>query len=300
MKLVSYHENGSLRPGVLIDDAVVDVAALVERRAPANGLSYGSVKEIISTAGRADLVALDGAAREAVAQLGKPISGVRLGPPVPDPQKICCVGLNYDDNVAAARAANQPTGTGDPVVSMKFPTSLIGHGAAIELLKVAPDQVDCEGTLAVVIGRNCRRVSRRDALEHVAGYTVMNDVNARDLQAATAQWTIGKGFDTSGPCGPALVTADEIANPHALELTTVLNGEVVQSASTSQMIHSVASLIAVISSVITLLPGDIITTGTPGGVGSMRNPQVFLKEGDTVTVSISGLGELTNPVRNEH
>ncbi len=299
MKLVSYLQTGGLSPGVLVDDSVVAVDRLVRRADLNASVSYDSVRNILATATADDLRALDAAARDAAAELGTSLAEATLGPPIPDPQKILCIGLNYHDHVGEAISTNAPIGGGDPVVFSKFPTSLIGPGAFIELPRIAPDQVDYEGELGVAIGKVASRVSQEDALEYVAGYMPMNDVSARDLQTATPQWTMGKAFDTSGPCGPALVTVDEIPDPQALELRTILNGEEVQSTNTSLMIHSVARLIEFISSAITLVPGDIISTGTPAGIGLVREPPLFLRAGDTVTVSISGLGELTNPVRHE-
>jgi 2-keto-4-pentenoate hydratase/2-oxohepta-3-ene-1,7-dioic acid hydratase in catechol pathway len=297
MKLVSYVADGGLLPGVLVGDTVADVGGCVARGELRASVAWGSVKQIVATAGPGDLETLARVAATVAAEHGLPLADVTLGPPIADPEKILCIGLNYRDHAAEAKGAVDLDTPADPVVFAKFPNALVGAGADVLLPAPAPDQVDYEGELAVVIGRTCFEVSEAEALQYVAGYMPMNDVSARDLQLSSPQWTMGKAFDTSGPCGPALVTSDEVPDPQALELRTILNGEVVQSTSTGLMIHSVARLIEFISSVITLVPGDIISTGTPAGVGLARDPQLFMHDGDSVTVSISGVGELTNPIR---
>jgi 2-keto-4-pentenoate hydratase/2-oxohepta-3-ene-1,7-dioic acid hydratase in catechol pathway len=226
---------------------------------------------------------------------GLPLSEVQLAPPVPDPPKILCIGLNYLDHAEETKQEAPAT----PIVFAKFRTSLIADGDAIELPPSNPDMVDWEGELAVVIGRRARRVAEAEALDYVAGYMPFNDVSGRDLQIASPQWTMGKGFDTSGPCGPALVLADEVTDPQSLQLRTVLNGEIVQEASTARMIFGVAHLIAYLSSLITLEVGDIIATGTPSGVGFSREPKRFLRPGDQIEVEIEGLGRLSNTVKGE-
>jgi acylpyruvate hydrolase len=300
MKLVSYaNGTAALRAGVLVDgDVVVDAAECAKSAGLDGGVDWSSVKSIIGGADAAGLQALDAAGRELAGDQGHARDTIVLGPPIPDPEKILCIGLNYRDHVEEAQQEDATLGTqADPVVFSKFNTALIGDGADVVLPAVAPDWVDWEGELAVVLGRGGSAIAEADALAHVAGYMVLNDVSARDLQLASPQWLMGKSFDTSGPCGPALVTADEIPDPQALDLRTEVNGEVMQSTSTALMINPVARLIAYVSSLITLAPGDIIATGTPGGVGFARDPKVFLKDGDVVTITISGLGQLTNPVR---
>jgi 2-keto-4-pentenoate hydratase/2-oxohepta-3-ene-1,7-dioic acid hydratase in catechol pathway len=300
MRLVTYETNHSpARAGVMVGDIVVDAAAAASAAALDGAAAWTSVKSIVGEATRQQIAALDRAAKEIGGTAGLAVGDVRLRPPIPDPEKVLCIGLNYRDHVEEAQeGVDASLGTQpDPIVFSKFSSALIGHGAAIELPAAAPDMVDWEGELAVVVGRTCKGVSAADALDHVAGYTVLNDISARDLQLASPQWLMGKSFDTSGPCGPALVTADEVPDPQELELRTRLNGEVVQQTSTRMMINPVARLIEYISSLITLVPGDIIATGTPGGVGFSRDPKVFLRPGDSVTVSIDGIGELTSPVR---
>jgi 2-keto-4-pentenoate hydratase/2-oxohepta-3-ene-1,7-dioic acid hydratase in catechol pathway len=219
------------------------------------------------------------------------LDSLRLAPPIPDPDKILCVGFNYRDH-ATEMEFEVPAA---PAIFAKFRPSLIGSGADV-ILPATSEQVDYEGELAAVIGRHCRSVGADEALQYVAGYTAFNDVSARDLQFRTSQWTLGKAIDTFAPCGPVVTLADEIADPQSLELTTRVNGEVVQHDSTRSMIFSVASCIATISSVMTLVPGDIIATGTPAGVGYKRTPPRFLAGGDVVEVEISGIGVLRNEI----
>jgi 2-keto-4-pentenoate hydratase/2-oxohepta-3-ene-1,7-dioic acid hydratase in catechol pathway len=216
---------------------------------------------------------------------------------VPNPDKVLCIGLNYlahqqESASTVAMAAKLPD---FPVVFNKFPSALIGDGEAV-IPPAATSRLDWEAELAVVIGVPARNVAIEDALSHVAGYMTFNDVSARDLQLRSPQWAIGKGFDTSGPCGPELVLADEVPDPQALELSARLNGVEMQRATTADMIFSVAALIEYIASAITLVPGDIIATGTPAGVGHARDPQVYMKPGDVIEVEVEGLGRLTNPI----
>ena len=214
-----------------------------------------------------------------------------LGPPLL-PGKIIGIGLNYRDH-AAETGQQLPD---YPTVFAKFPSSVTGPGDPI-VLPAASSQVDFEGELGVVIGRRVQAVSEAQALESVAGYVVVNDVSARDVQNRTSQWTLGKSFDTFAPIGPFLVTADEVADPQALDLSVTVNGEVMQRSSTANMVFSVAALVALLSEIVTLEPGDLIATGTPAGVGVARTPQRFLADGDVVEVAIKGLGRLTNLVR---
>jgi 2-keto-4-pentenoate hydratase/2-oxohepta-3-ene-1,7-dioic acid hydratase in catechol pathway len=219
------------------------------------------------------------------------LSEVRLLAPVPDPEKIICLGLNYRDH---AEESGQEIPSA-PLWFAKFANSLIGSGQSIILPQAHPDYVDYEAELAVVIGGTANRVKEADALSHVAGAMAFNDVSARDLQLQNTLWTSGKAVDTFAPCGPALVTLDEAGDLGSLALRTRINGNVVQEGNTSNLIFSVASAIAWLSRTITLVPGDIIATGTPAGVGGPQG--VFLRDGDTVEVEIDRLGVLTNPVR---
>jgi 2,4-didehydro-3-deoxy-L-rhamnonate hydrolase len=210
------------------------------------------------------------------------------------PGKIVCVGLNYLDH-AQEGGMELPKA---PLLFSKWPNTLIGDGDAIVLPPEATE-VDYEAELGVVIGTTAKRVGEADALDHVEGYICLNDVSARDMQFGDGQWTRGKSLDTFCPVGPRLVPRDEIADPQQLGIRCILNGETRQDSSTAQMIFSVAEIIAYVTRVITLDPGDLIATGTPAGVGVFRDPKVLLKDGDEVSVEIEGLGTLTNPVEKE-
>jgi len=216
---------------------------------------------------------------------------VRLLPPVPDPQKIICMGLNYRDHAAEA-GQEIPA---NPLWFAKFANSLAGDGEPVVLPRAHAELVDYEAELAVVIGREARDVRAEDALDHVAGAMAFNDVSARDLQLQNPLWTSGKAIDTFAPCGPALVTLDEIGDLQHLVLRTRINGEVVQEGSTRDMIFGVAETIAWLSRTMTLLPGDVIATGTPAGIGALQGR--FLRAGDTVEVEVEGVGTVANPVR---
>ena len=298
MQLVSYRRPNSAvglwRAGVAQDGRVVDVAAILP-----DTRSETTTKSLLA-AGSATLRSVFELARAAHATgSGAPGmfegASVELGPPIPDPDKIICIGLNYADHADEAGLAR----TEVPVFFAKFRNSLTGPTSPIRLPRVSTE-IDYEGELAVVIGAPCKDVSDRDALQYVAGYTIMNDVSARDLQMQTSQWIAGKALDTFAPMGPGIVPASEIANPQALTLTTRVNGQVVQQASTATMIFSVATIIAFLSSLMTLEPGDIIATGTPAGVGFKRTPPLFLRDGDVVEVEIDGIGQLRNPVVGAH
>jgi 2-keto-4-pentenoate hydratase/2-oxohepta-3-ene-1,7-dioic acid hydratase in catechol pathway len=210
------------------------------------------------------------------------------------PGKIVCVGLNYLDH-AQEGGMELPKA---PLLFAKWPNTLIGEGEPIVLPPEATE-VDYEAELGVVIGTKAKRVSEADALEYVEGYICVNDVSARDLQFGDGQWTRGKSVDTFCPVGPRLVPREEIADPQQLGIRCIVNGEALQDSSTAQMIFSVAEIIAYVTRVITLDPGDLIATGTPAGVGVFRDPKVLLKDGDEVSVEIEGVGTLTNPVEKE-
>ena len=214
-------------------------------------------------------------------------------PPVTRPGKIIAVGRNYHEHAAE----EGQTAPADPVLFTKFPSALIGDRADIVWRAADTGQVDYEAELAVVIGRRARDVPASQALEHVLGYACLNDVSARDLQFGDGQWVRGKSLDTFCPLGPWLVTADDVPDPGALRIRCLVGGEVVQDASTSEMVHDVPSLIAFCSRFMTLEPGDVIATGTPGGVGVFRDPPRFLADGDLVTVEIEGVGQLVNRCR---
>ena len=218
-------------------------------------------------------------------------SAVTLKAPIPRPGKIICLGLNYRDHAIESNLAI-PT---YPVVFAKFANVVIGPGEAIILPKIS-QEVDYEAEFGVVIGKRGRAVAEADALGYVAGYLPFHDVSARDYQNRTSQWVIGKTFDTFGPMGPALTTADEIPDPHNLNIQLSIGGEVLQSSNTRHLIFNVNQIIAHLSAVMTLEPGDLIATGTPSGVGMARTPKRFLKPGEVVRIEIERLGVLENPV----
>jgi len=211
--------------------------------------------------------------------------------PIERPQKIICVGLNYRDH-AEEQGTELPQ---RPLLFAKWPNTLIGPGDPIRIPGIT-QKVDYEAELGVVIGAQVRGVSEENALEAVAGYVCVNDVSGRDLQFSDGQWVRGKSLDTFCPVGPALVPASEIADPQALGIRAILNGETLQDSTTANMVFGVAEIVAFVSQAITLEPGDLIATGTPSGVGVFRDPQVFLKAGDEITIDIEGIGTLTNPV----
>jgi 2-keto-4-pentenoate hydratase/2-oxohepta-3-ene-1,7-dioic acid hydratase in catechol pathway len=221
----------------------------------------------------------------------------RLLPPVPDPRKIICIGLNYRDHAAESGVPVPP----EPVLFSKYPTTLIGHLDRIVLPRVS-HAVDYEAELVVVIGQGGKHISREKAREHIGGYTIGHDVSARDwqLNKPAKQWMAGKTFDTFAPTGPELVTPDELPDPHNLGIRLRLNGQTMQDSSTSQLIFGVEELIAYLSQIVTLEPGDLIFTGTPPGVGMARKPPVWLKPGDVVEVEIDRLGILRNSVIAEN
>lgn len=299
MKLVTYLKQDTLRAGFLISGGIVDFSEVFDLWIQENSDRPDIPEDV------AAFLKADGDVREGAAEIvdriknGKqpevkmlPLEGLRFAPPIPQPSKIICAGLNYYDH---CREQNVPIPE-QPIFFAKFPSSLIGHAEAISWPPDAAKQVDFEAELAFIIGRPAYRVSEEDALDYVAGYTVMNDVSARDIQFSERQWTRAKSLDTFCPLGPYLVTADEIENPHDLGIRCRLNGELMQDSTTSEMIFSIPYLIARLSQACTLLPGDIISTGTPHGVGVFRSPQVFLKPGDIVEVEIEKIGILRNPV----
>jgi len=211
--------------------------------------------------------------------------------PVPRPGKLICIGLNYRDHAAESNMAIPER----PVVFSKFTTSVIAPGEPV-ILPPTSTQVDYEAELAVVIGRRAKSVSANRAFDYVLGYTVFNDVSARDFQFADGQWQRGKSCDTFAPMGPKIVTADVVTDPHKLSIKLHLNGKTMQDSNTNQLIFGVPELVAFLSETITLEPGDVIATGTPPGVGFARKPPVFLKAGDVMEVEIEGVGTLNNPV----
>lgn len=284
MYIVSYWSQGSLRAGIVHDSILVDAAAL---KAPS------TVRALLET-GPETLDQILRRAQHAFENGTEPLISleqVELGPPVPNPDKIICLGLNYHEH-AAEFQTNIPKA---PILFAKFPNALCGPSSPIVLPRIST-QIDYEGELTVVIGRKCKEVPEQEALNYVAGYTIMNDVSARDLQMQTSQWTAGKVLDTFAPMGPGIVPASDIPDPQALQITTRVNGVTLQSGNTRDMIFPVAKTVAFISSLMTLEAGDIIATGTPSGVGFKRQPPIFLKTGDIVEVEIERIGMIRNPV----
>jgi 2-keto-4-pentenoate hydratase/2-oxohepta-3-ene-1,7-dioic acid hydratase in catechol pathway len=274
MRLVTYRTESEERAGMESAERVLDAAELL-------GEERITVRELIAEERVGELRgALDGTA-------ARPVAGAELLPPVPDPDKIVCIGLNYRSH--AAEAGIEPPG--QPTFFAKFRNALAPPGSTVEL-PAASEKVDYEAEIAFVVGRRCKEVDAADALESIAGYMLLNDLSARDLQFATPQWMPGKVFDGSAPCGPALVTPDEAGPPDQISFALDLNGERMQEASTSDLIFSVAELVARLSRWMTLEPGDIVSTGTPSGVGSVRQPRVWLKPGDEIVISSPTLGEL--------
>lgn len=279
MKLITFVRPGGLpEPGVVNGEQVIPLA----------GAGFSSVVSII--AGGAE------ALKRVAAVTGPaiPLNSVKLTSPIPRPPKIICIGLNYRDHAIESNMAIPST----PTVFCKFATSVIGPGDTIVLPK-ASTQPDYEAEFAVVIGKGGRHIAAADWKDHVFGYLNLHDVSARDIQLATSQWVMGKTFDTFCPMGPYLVTADEIADPHNLDISLTLNGQVLQNSNTRELIFQIPELIRHLSSVFTLEPGDVISTGTPAGVGFARKPPIYLKKGDHVVVKVQGLGELANPVTVE-
>lgn len=295
MKLVTYDASGSWRAGVVVDSSIFDVNALRKVVFGEDARPILSVRELLQQhgGGLSELsVRLTAAARNnPKAKVGS-FDKVRLGPPVTDPSKVLCIGLNYNDHVAETGRA-LPS---HPDIFAKFASSLIGPFDEICCSNITPN-LDFEGELAIVIGKECRSVSAEAALDFVAGVTVLNDTTARDLQYRGTQWLAGKALDASTPCGPALVTLDEVGDIQNLDIQTRVNGSQVQSSNTRLMIFPVRQLVSYISFFLALSPGDIITTGTPQGIGAKRHPPLWLKPGDTVEVELQNVGILRNVVR---
>jgi len=290
MRLVTFLQNGEVRLGALRtqdgQELIVDLNR-AEPRLPASMLDF------LAAGQRTQELAVE-VLQTAPASAMHERKTVALKAVILNPGKIICIGLNYRDHAAETHQSLPEV----PVVFTKYPNTLIGSGEAIVLPRVT-QSVDYEAELAVVMGKRGRYITEAEAMDYVAGYSVFNDISARDYQMRTSQWTIGKTFDTFGPFGPALVTADEIADPHALTIRLSIGSEVLQDSNTRELIFSIPQLIAYLSSVMTLEPGDVIATGTPAGVGFTRKPPRFLYAGETVRVEIESIGVLENPVREE-
>jgi 2-keto-4-pentenoate hydratase/2-oxohepta-3-ene-1,7-dioic acid hydratase in catechol pathway len=283
MRLLSHEADGESRLAVAVDaeNAIEVTELLADGRWTMERLLADPLRSLDRIRVALDRVGQAGA---------RSMASLRLLPPVVRPGKIVAVGRNYRAH-AAEEAAAVPEA---PLLFAKLPSALIGDGATITWSSSLTGQVDYEAELAVVVGTRARDVRAEDALEHVLGYTCLNDVSARDLQVGDGQWTRAKGLDTFCPMGPWLVTVDELSDPSDLRVRCRVNGEPRQDASTTDLVHDVAELIAYCSRSFTLEPGDVIATGTPGGVGAFRDPPVFLADGDVVEVEIERIGTLRN------
>ncbi|HET8635421.1 MAG TPA: fumarylacetoacetate hydrolase family protein [Acidobacteriaceae bacterium] len=277
MRLVNFRRGNRIEFGVERDGFVRSLA----------GAGYGSDAEFFAGGAKALEAARALAAQANAEQVH--LEEVRLMAPVLRPGKILCVGLNYRDHAIESNMAIPEV----PTIFLKLPNAVTGPDSEI-MLPQNSTQPDYEAELAAVIGRGGKNIRREDWKQHVLGYTILNDVSARDVQLATSQWTLGKSFDTFAPIGPSIVTTDEIEDPHTLDIELSINGEVLQRSNTRHLIFKLPDLIAHLSSVISLEPGDIISTGTPAGVGLGRMPKRWLKPGETITISIERIGKLIN------
>jgi 2-keto-4-pentenoate hydratase/2-oxohepta-3-ene-1,7-dioic acid hydratase in catechol pathway len=278
MKLVSFElfSDPTPRTGVLLQEEILDLVPL------------GVVDAVTAIAAgtHALRVAIDMGPNSLIAR-----SAVRLLAPIPRPPRIFCVGLNYRDHAVESKMELPKV----PTIFLKLPSAVIGPNEAVRIPSLT-QQPDYEVEFAIVIGKAGRNIAKENWLDHVFGYTILNDVSARDIQLATSQWTLGKSFDTFCPIGPAIVSKDEVPDPHNLDIRLSIGGEVLQHSNTRELIFKGPELIAHISSIVQLEPGDIISTGTPAGVGLGRNPQRWLQPGETMIAEVEKLGQLINPV----
>lgn len=282
MKLISYQYDGKASYGAVVGDRVVDLGAVYGERAP-------DLKAFIA----ADLFS-EAVAKSAVDKITRPLAEVRFLPVIPNPGKIFCVGLNYGEHI---RETGREV-TEKPVIFLRVADSQLAHGENIVRPRVS-ERLDYEGEIAIVIGKGGRHICETDAWSHIAGYSCYNDGSVRDWQMHTSQWGPGKNFWKTGAFGPWMVTADEIAPGQKMTLVTRLNGQELQRAATDMMVHSIPRQIAYLSAFLPLEAGDVIVTGTPGGVGNKRNPQIFMKPGDVCEIEVDVIGVLRNGVRDE-
>jgi 2-keto-4-pentenoate hydratase/2-oxohepta-3-ene-1,7-dioic acid hydratase in catechol pathway len=301
MKLVTYSVNadaanlhlrtlGASVPADLLNCGVPTPGVLVpgadgEEVVSLSSLGFRSVRNIIQSGEQA----LDDIRAKVVNAPRLPLSHVTLHAPIPRPSRIFAIGLNYQKHADESKMAVQKV----PTVFMKLASSVVGPDAPIVLPKIS-EQPDYEAEFGVVIGKPGYQIAAEDWKKHVFGYTIVNDVSARDIQLATSQWTLGKSFPSFCPLGPSIVTADEVPDPHTLDISLTIDGETLQSSNTSDLIFKIPALIAHLSSLTPLEAGDIISTGTPEGVGLGRTPKRWLKPGEEVVITISGLGQLRN------
>ncbi|QHE86494.1 fumarylacetoacetate hydrolase family protein [Hydrogenophaga sp. BPS33] len=280
MQLASFEHDGRASYGLVGADG---------RHLPAPAAFQARFADLKAAIAAGELTALKTAAEAAGVSLTA--QQVRLLPVIPNPGKLICVGLNYKTHVAETKRADSEF----PSLFLRFNDSLAAHGETV-LRPSFSERFDWEGELAFVIGKGGRHIAKENAFEHIAGYACFNDVSVRDWQRHTHQFTPGKNFPGTGPFGPFLATRDEVPDVTALQLQTRLNGQVVQNASVGDLIFDIPTIVAYISRFTPLSPGDVIATGTPGGVGDRREPPLYMKEGDVVEVEITGLGILRNPI----
>ena len=282
MKLISFLNKGIASYGVVQGDDVLDLTPILGAQAP--DLKTFIAKSLFASATQA-------------LQTHKPtlkLSQLEMLPVIPNPGNIFCVGLNYGEHVK--ETGREVTET--PVIFLRLADSQVAHGQDI-LRPPESHRLDYEAEIAIIIGKGGRRIAEKDAWDHIAGYSCYNDGSVRDWQVATSQWIPGKNFYKTGGFGPWMVTSDEIAPGQVMRLQTVLNGQVLQDTTTDKMIHSIPRQIAYISTFIPLSPGDVIVTGTPGGVGNKRNPQIFMKPGDVCEIVVDAIGTLRNGIRDD-
>lgn len=292
MKLGQFRTSEDEQPwaGSVVDDGIVDLNEAGRQ----SGVTLPSdLREIIETWNWREKVELATAYAEETGDAMRSHSDVVPAAPITEPEKIVAIGLNYMEH---AEEGDQDT-PDSPMVFSKFPRTIVGPDDPVEWDPKLTEAVDYEGELVVVIGKRARNVSEDDALDYVAGYTIGNDVSARDLQLADEQWVRGKSLDSFAPIGPHLITPDEVDDVGNLDIWTEVNGERLQDSNTKHLIFPIAELVSFCSRAFTLSPGDVLFTGTPDGVGYFRDPQVLLEDGDTMTVGVEGLGELTNGCR---
>lgn len=303
MRLVQFSAGADIHPGVLVGgDHIIDLKVAVKAYPDKLQSPIDSITSLLRQ-GDAAMKALRGVIDDLCLKITGHFesipagvvlerNSVRFAAPILNPQKIIAVGLNYRDHCEENNL--QPPQS--PITFAKYPSAIIGPEEPIVWHPEVTQQVDYEAEFAFVIGKQARGVAEREAMEYVAGYTLVNDVSARDIQFAEGQWVRAKSLDTFCPLGPALVTKDEIPDPHNLDIKCILNGNVVQHSNTRHLIFGVSYLVSFLSKSFTLFPGDIVSTGTPGGVGYYKKPQLFLQPGDVIQVQVEHIGVLGNPV----
>ena len=285
MKIATFSVQTEQHIGLVQDDQIISLTALGPEEFPACMKKF--IERGSELRSRAEQLIEQRVNDDAIFKL----SEVKILPPIAKPDKIICVGLNYFDH--CKETGMEPPDS--PVIFSKYANAIAGHNDAIEI-PINSTEVDFEAELAFVIGREAKHVSEEEANDYVFGYTIMNDISARDLQFQDGQWSRGKTADTFAPFGPVVVTHDEVGDPHNLAISLELNGEIMQDSNTSNLIFTVPKIISFLSQSMTLMPGDLIATGTPPGVGMGRNPKIWLKNGDRMNVSIEKIGTLSNHV----